>query len=68
MKQLALVLLCCTLLAGCRTWDRRDTPWDPRSGEALFDQIPNEDHGAARRCGGHLDPEVARREGRSMRC
>ena len=68
MKQLALVLLCCTLLAGCRTWDRRDAPWDPRSGEALFDQIPNETGGAAKRCGGHMRYEDAVREGRSLRC
>ena len=68
MKQLALVLLCCTLLAGCRTWDRRDAPWDPKPGTVLFDQIPNETQGALNRCGGHMDPDSARREGRSMRC
>lgn len=34
--------------------DRRDAPWDPKPGQSLFDQIPNEDGGAMRRCCGHL--------------
>ena len=38
---------------GCATHDRRDAPWDPKSGTNLFDQIPNE-ISASRRCCGHL--------------
>jgi len=34
--------------------DRRDAPWDPKGSRTLFDQIPNEDGGAMRRCCGHL--------------
>jgi hypothetical protein len=34
--------------------DRRDAPWDPKGSRTLFDQIPNEDGGALRRCCGHL--------------
>jgi hypothetical protein len=34
--------------------DRRDAPWDPRGSRTMFDQIPNEDGGAMRRCCGHL--------------
>ena len=67
MKILCCVL-CVLVLGGCRTWDRRDAPWDPRGGAQLFDQIPNETGGAMKQCGGHLDPEVARRLGRSLRC
>ena len=66
-----IVLACELVLAGCSTIrDRRDAAWDPRveRGESLLDQIPNEEGGVLRRCGGHLDPEVARREGRSLRC
>ena len=39
---------------GCATHDRRDAAWDPKPGVNLFDQIPNETHGALRRCCGHL--------------
>ena len=34
--------------------DRRDAPWDPKGSRTLFDQIPNEDGGAGKRCCGHL--------------
>ena len=52
---LALVLLAVNT-AGCSTvqYDRRDAPWDPKPGQTLFDQIPNEDGGANRICCGHL--------------
>lgn len=71
MRMLRLVLLlalvanatACSLMR-----DRRDAPWDPKPGQSLFDQIPNWDDGANRRCGGHLDEETRRREGRSPRC
>ena len=41
---------------GCSVanYDRRDAPWDPRGSKTLFDQIPNEDGGALKRCCGHL--------------
>ena len=54
---LVLVLL---QLAGCSSivtqlsQDRRDAPWDPKGSRTLFDQIPNEDGGALKRCCGHL--------------
>ena len=70
MKQY-IVLACCVLLCGCAAIrDPRDAPWDPKpgSGETLLDQIPNMEGEALRRCGGHMDPEEALREGRSMRC
>lgn len=51
---------------GCMTYDRRDAPWDPKPGQALFDQIPNWEGEALRRCGGHL-PESERGQ-RSPRC
>jgi len=38
---------------GCATHDRRDAAWDPKPGETLLDQIPNE-ISASRRCCGHL--------------
>ena len=39
---------------GCASYDRRDAPWDPKGSRTLFDQIPNEDGAAGRRCCGHL--------------
>jgi hypothetical protein len=63
----AVVLLCLALqLAGCSHWrDRRDAPWDPRGG-SLLEQIPNEEGGSDRRCGGqYRDHE---RGSRSPRC
>jgi hypothetical protein len=66
-----LVLLSVTLLAisGC-AHSPLDAPWDPKpgSGAQLFDQIPNWDGAANLRCGGHLTPEEARRQGRTQRC
>jgi hypothetical protein len=56
-------------LTGCaHYYDRRDAPWDPKPGQTLFDQIPNWQGGALRRCGGHMRPEEAARQGRTMRC
>ena len=55
MYKLALLSLVLALASGCGTIrDRRDAPWDPRPGQSLFDQIPNEDGGANRICCGHL--------------
>lgn len=49
-----LAVLAIASLAGCATYDRRDTAWDPRPGQSLMDQIPNEDGAAGRVCCGHL--------------
>jgi hypothetical protein len=74
MLRFMLSALLCSNLVGCASIynelsrDPRDARWDPKPGHQLFEQIPNEDGGALRRCGGHLPPEQARREGRTMRC
>jgi hypothetical protein len=56
--QIKLVVLSLVLASstGCSILgqDRRDAPWDPKPGQSLMDQIPNEDGGANRRCCGHL--------------
>lgn len=70
-KQLLIVVatLVSLQLQGCGVLrDRRDAPWDPPSGRTLFEQIPAWDGAATKICGGHLDPETRRREGRSDRC
>lgn len=71
IKQLALLLalvLAASTLSGCAFFrDRRDAPWDPKSG-TLFDQIPAWEGGANRVCGGHLDAATRVKEGRSPRC
>ena len=68
LTKLVLVLAAVLQLQGCSLLrDRRDAPWDPKQGQ-LFDQIPGWEGGANRVCGGQLDPEIARREGRSPRC
>jgi hypothetical protein len=60
MRLLALIVLAAAASTGCSSvqqlamQDRRDAPWDPRGSKTLFDQIPNEDGGALRRCCGHL--------------
>ena len=56
MQKMLLALLiafAAVSTVGCATYDRRDAPWDPKSGVNLFDQIPNEIN-ASRRCCGHL--------------
>jgi hypothetical protein len=74
MLYIALCASTLTAVTGCSSIyselgrDPRDARWDPKPGHQLFEQIPNEDGGALRRCGGHMNPEQARREGRSMRC
>jgi hypothetical protein len=65
LSLIAVVAVSLLLFTGCA---QQRTPWDPPAGRALFEQIPNWDGEAGRRCGGHLPPEVARREGRSLRC
>jgi hypothetical protein len=56
MQRLVLLLTLCVNLTACTALqqDRRDAPWDPKRGQTLFDQIPNEDGGANRICCGHL--------------
>ena len=67
LKLLSLVLVVSTA-AGCALRDRRDAPWDPPPGRALFEQLPNWDGAANRVCGGHLSEAERRRTGRSARC
>jgi hypothetical protein len=55
-------------LQGCASYDPTQRPWDPPRGRALFEQIPQWDNSALKRCGGHMMPDEAKREGRSMRC
>jgi len=43
-----------TLAHGLRPMDR---PWDPRGSQQLFDQIPNWDNAAAKRCCSGLSRE-----------
>ena len=61
------VLLIASSVVGCATHDRRDAPWDPPPGQALFEVLPNWDHKALRQCGGHLRPDQ-RRPGMTDRC
>ncbi len=69
LRMLLLLVLCCAsfTLQGCATRDYRDAPWDPKPGRALFEQLPNWDDAAQRRCGAHL-PERDRRPGQDGRC
>lgn len=50
---LLLIVFAAVSTQGCATRDHRDAPWDPKPGQTLFDQIPNE-ISASRRCCGHL--------------
>ena len=63
-----LLLALAANLVGCASYDPTQRPWDPKQGRALFEQIPAWDGAALRQCGGHMAPEQAQREGRSMRC
>lgn len=54
-----LILLAVLVLNGCSTWsammrDPRDAPWDPKPGQTLFDQIPNNEGSANQICCGRL--------------
>lgn len=67
MQKLLLVLLLALAAAntaGCAASDRArllrpagTAPHDPPPGRMLFEQIPNWDDAAARRCGSHLRPD-----------
>ena len=63
-----VVLAGCTALGDIALRDRRDAPWDPPPGRALFEQIPAWDGAAHQICGGHLHPDEARRRGMTQRC
>ena len=65
-KTLSMLLLALAAAntAGCATQDRTvlfraqgQAPHDPPPGRALFEQIPNWDDAAVRRCGAHLRPD-----------
>ena len=68
-KLLVLLLLAlATASTGCaHKRSNLDRPWDPKPGQQLFDQIPNWDDRAQRRCGAHL-PEAQRSPGMTDRC
>ena len=77
MKRLLVVLLlalAAASTAGCAVQDRAKlfraqgtAAHDPPRGRDLFEQIPNWDDAAQRRCGSHLKPEE-RRPGMTRGC
>ena len=77
MQKLLLVLLVALVAAntaGCAVQDRAKllrpagtAPHDPPRGRDLFEQIPNWDDAAIRRCGSHLRPEDIK-PGMTRRC
>ena len=77
MKRLLVVLLlalAAASTAGCAVQDRAKllrpagtAAHDPPRGRDLFEQIPNWDDAAMRRCGSHLKPEE-RRPGMTRGC
>jgi hypothetical protein len=56
LLRIVLVAVAVSSTVGCSVLqqDRRDAPWDPKGSRTLFDQIPNEDGAAGKRCCGHL--------------
>ena len=60
-KHIRTVVLAVSLLVlqACSGLYNRDTPYDPdfSRGEQLFDQIPNWEGEALKRCAGHIPPE-----------
>lgn len=70
LRLLLLVLLAAASLQGCAITGRdyRDAPWDPPPGRALFEQLPNWDDAARRRCGSHLPDSERQRRGLSGSC
>ena len=77
MNKTLLVLLLALVAAntaGCAASDRArllrpagTAPHDPPRGRDLFEQIPNWDDAAIRRCGSHLRPEDIK-PGMTRRC
>ena len=76
-KNLLIALLLALAVAntlGCAAQDRArlfrpagTAPHDPPQGRMLFEQIPNWDDAAVRRCGAHLRPDQ-RLPGMTNRC
>ena len=71
---LLLLALAAASTAGCAVQDRAKllrpagtAPHDPAQGRQLFEQIPNWDDAAYRRCGSHLRPEDIK-PGMTRRC
>lgn len=60
-KHIRTVVLAVSLfvLQACAGLYNKDTPYDPdfSRGEQLFDQIPNWEGEALKRCAGHIPPE-----------
>ena len=74
LLSLLLVALVAASTAGCAASDRArllrpagTAPHDPPRGRDLFEQIPNWDDAAVRRCGSHLRPEDIK-PGMTRRC
>ena len=74
LLKLLLVALVAANAAGCSTQDRSvifrpqgTAPHDPPQGRMLFEQLPNWDDAAQKRCGAHLRPED-RKPGQSRWC
>lgn len=68
-KLLLIAVSSCCLLQGCAVLrDPRDAPWDPPQGRHLFEQLPNWDDAARRRCGSHLPDGERERRGLSGSC
>lgn len=66
--KLWLSLIVVVELTACGSMvDRRDAPWDPRPGQALFEQLPAWHNAAQQRCGAHLRPQQ-RTQGMTDRC
>jgi hypothetical protein len=69
-----LLVLAAASTAGCAVQDRAKllrpagtAPHDPPQGRMLFEQIPNWDDAAIRRCGSHLRPDEMK-PGMTRRC
>ena len=54
LSRTVAAILIAVFMSACSTLDTPYDP-DPRMGESLFDQIPNNDN-AADRCAGHIAP------------
>ena len=74
LLSLLLVALVAASTAGCAVQDRAKllrpagtAAHDPPRGRDLFEQIPNWDDAAVRRCGSHLRPEDIK-PGMTRRC
>jgi len=68
LKSLLIVSVAASLTACGTLRDPRDAPWDPKPGRHLFEQLPNWDDAARRRCGSHLPEDERTRRGLSGSC